>query len=184
VTAATFFTLREFVVSPILVHALPWTQYAWRRHNLGISKTSDPPSKSQTYPDLRKYKTLDTGLSGAIAGGALRGWKSGPRSILPGALTVGAICTLLQLAYNEAGIVRLHYVSSLNAPASMDASTEPFSSNPISKPAAWNRFLAILGIHQVTEEEYLEKLKASRASYLKHITELERKLPEENQERL
>lgn len=72
-----FLGIREFAISPLLVYTLPWPQYARRRHELGIKSSSEPYSAPAppTWTDLRQYKTLDTGLSGALAGGLLRGWK-------------------------------------------------------------------------------------------------------------
>ncbi|KAF7779017.1 hypothetical protein Agabi119p4_3362 [Agaricus bisporus var. burnettii] len=39
ITATTFFSLREFVVSPIFVYTLPFEQYERRRREFGIEKT-------------------------------------------------------------------------------------------------------------------------------------------------
>ncbi|KAF5386664.1 hypothetical protein D9615_001564 [Tricholomella constricta] len=175
VTAVTFFSLREFAISPLLVHTLSWPQYVRRRRELGINDPSDPSLDPPTWSDLRKHKTLDTGISGALAGGALRGWKSGPRAILPGALTIGALCTLLQLAYNEAGIMRLRYVSGLNV-------STPVTPPPPSKSLS-ERFLTMFGVQQVTDEQYVEKLKATREAHLKRIAELEQQLAREKADR-
>ncbi|GLB34659.1 hypothetical protein LshimejAT787_0202240 [Lyophyllum shimeji] len=177
VTAVTFFSIREFVVSPLLVHTLPWPQYARRRAALGVSPhPSDPPQVAEppTISDLRKHKTLDSGLSGALTGGVLRGWKSGRKAVVPGALTVGALCTLLQLAYNEAGVIRLRYISGLNEPARATSSTSPSKS-------LGERFLGLFGVRQVTDEQYLVKLKATRDAHLTRIAELEQQLATEKQ---
>ncbi|KAF8077661.1 hypothetical protein FPV67DRAFT_1684285 [Lyophyllum atratum] len=173
VTAVTFFSLREFVISPLLVHTLSWPQYTRRRADLGISKPSDARLEPPTWSDLRTHKTLETGISGALTGGILRGWKSGPRAILPGALTIGALCTLLQLAYNEASITRLRYVSGLNV------STPATPAAPPSKPL-FERFLTLFGVQPVTDEQYVEKMKKTRDGHLKRIAELEQQLALEN----
>ncbi|KAG5642877.1 hypothetical protein DXG03_001919 [Asterophora parasitica] len=125
-----------------------------------------------TWSDLRKHNTLDTGLSGALAGGALRGWKAGPRAILPGALTIGAACTLLQLAFNEAAITRVKYISGLSVSAPVKPATPP------SKPL-FERFLGMFGLQPVTDEQYVEKLKATRDGHLKRIAELEQQIETE-----
>ncbi|KAH0583535.1 hypothetical protein H2248_009162 [Termitomyces sp. 'cryptogamus'] len=176
VTACSFFALREIVISPLLVNTLPWPQYSRRRHDLGISHPNDWPTDTPTWSDLRQHNTLDSGLSGAIAGGVLRGWKSGPRAILPGMLTIGAVCTLLQLAYNEATVSRLRYISGLKVKA--PANEAPAAPAPRSKTAS-ERFLTLIGVHQVTEEEYLEKMKATRDRHLRRIAELEQQLATE-----
>ncbi|KAG5649723.1 hypothetical protein H0H81_002367 [Sphagnurus paluster] len=107
--------------------------------------------------------------NGALAGGALRGWKSGPRAVLPGALTIGALCTILQMAYNEAGIIRLRFISS-----SLKVPTPVTASSP--KKPVMERFLDWVGVHQVTDEEYIAKMKATRAKHLARIAELEEQL--------
>ncbi|KAG6861542.1 hypothetical protein C0995_015275 [Termitomyces sp. Mi166 len=176
VTACSFFALREIVISPLLVNTLPWPQYSRRRRDLGISHPDDLPAEPPTWSDVRKHNTLDSGLSGAIAGGALRGWKSGPRAILPGMLTIGAVCTLLQLVYNEASVSRLRYISGLKVKA---PANEAPATPAIRTKTASERFLTLIGIHQVTEEEYLEKMKATRDSHLRRIAELEQQLAAE-----
>ncbi|KAG6817794.1 hypothetical protein H0H87_003202 [Tephrocybe sp. NHM501043] len=175
VTAFSFFALRELAISPILIRTLSWSQYARRRQELGISHPHDPPLEAATYSDLRKHNTLDSGLSGALAGGALRGWKSGPRAILPGALTISAACTLLQILYNEASISRLRYISGLkNKSPAVEAPAAP----PI-KPTL-ERFLSFIGVRQVTDQQYIDKMKATRDMHLKRIAELEQQIAVEN----
>lgn len=64
------------MISPLLVYTLPWPQYVRRRQLLGIESSSDHDLVEQlSWSDLRKHKTLDTGLSGILTGGLLRGWK-------------------------------------------------------------------------------------------------------------
>lgn len=96
-------------------------------------------------------------------------YAAGSRAIFPGALTIGAICTLLQVAYNEAGIVRLRYIYGLQT-------LKP--ATPIGPPAKSlsDRFLDILGVQVVTEDEYLKKMKLTRDAHLKRIAELEQQL--------
>jgi hypothetical protein len=164
-----------------------------RRHELGIDG-AQTPTEPQTWADLRRHKTLDSGISGALAGGLLRGWKcespeyrihrtwltmdapAGRRAVMPGALTIGAVCTLLQLGYNEFGILRLRYLSNLNGPLSVPKESNP----PVSKSSS-ERLMSFLGMKPVTDEEYIQKLKIKRDGYLKQIAELEQKLAAENE---
>lgn len=107
---------------------------------------------------------------------------AGPRAILPGALTAGAFCTMLQIAYNELGVARLRYISRLNKESSLPAPTpapEPHISSPISQEAAKSfseKILMTLGLQPVSDEEYLAKMKKTREMYMKRITELEAQL--------
>jgi len=115
ITAATFFGLREYAVSPLLVSTLPFPQYAKRRRELRVAGTRVlEPDLPLSRSEERRHKSLDSGLSGAFTGGILRGWKSGPGAILPGALTAATVCIALQYAYNGAGIARLRYISRQN----------------------------------------------------------------------
>ena len=73
--------LREYIVSPILVHTMPSEQYQRRRHQLGIGQNSSETKNSITYSSgsqfssIRSQKTLDSALSGMATGGLLRGLK-------------------------------------------------------------------------------------------------------------
>ncbi|KAF9447262.1 hypothetical protein P691DRAFT_654045, partial [Macrolepiota fuliginosa MF-IS2] len=175
ITAAAFFSLREFIVSPILVYTMPTEQYERRRRELGIDTSSpEAENKTSTTPNpqlssMRGRKVLDSAVSGAATGALLRGWKSGPRAVLPGAITVGTVCTLLQLGYNEFGIQRLKYVSRQHT-SETDPQTTPIPQTII---------LSLMGVRKVSEDEYLARLRLQREHYLLKIKELERKVEEE-----
>jgi hypothetical protein len=78
-----FYTgIRELAISPLLVSTLPWPQYARRRHELGIKDASSVQLEPLSWSELRQHKTLDSGLSGALAGSLLRGWKCTLNSML------------------------------------------------------------------------------------------------------
>ncbi|KAF8163622.1 hypothetical protein B0H34DRAFT_330712 [Crassisporium funariophilum] len=164
ITAATFFSFREFVTSPVLTRVAPWAQYAYRRRELDIESPSDvltSPSVNMSIEDLRTNKLLDSAIAGAVTGGLLRGLKSGRRAVLSGILTAGAVCTLLQYGCNEISLARLRYISRLqegNRPAQL---------------------LKTVGLLPVSDEEYLNKMERTREVYLKRIAELERQVEEE-----
>lgn len=107
---------------------------------------------------------------------------AGPRAILPGALTAGALCTILQMAYNELGVARLRYISRLNEESSLPlpATGSPSHvSPPITQKAAKSfsdKILTTLGLQPVSDEEYLTKMKKTREMYIKRIVELEAQL--------
>ncbi|KAF9469369.1 hypothetical protein BDZ94DRAFT_1182175 [Collybia nuda] len=179
VTAVTFFGIREYAVSPILVSSLTWPQYVRRRRELGIGNNQLELPEKVSWSDLRKHKTLDSGISGFAAGGLLRGWKSGPKAILPGALTAGAICTLLQMAYNELGVTRLKYISRLNKEDPISKIDVPSISTPIPQGGAKSfseKVLTLVGLQPISDDEHLAKMKIKRETYLKRIAELEAQL--------
>lgn len=70
--------VREYAISPVLVTFMDGPQYRRRRQLLGIQ----PPGEvlegvDETMPLslLQYHKLLDTAISGAIAGGIIRGWR-------------------------------------------------------------------------------------------------------------
>ncbi|KDR73651.1 hypothetical protein GALMADRAFT_251427 [Galerina marginata CBS 339.88] len=186
ITAATFFTCREYVVSPALVHFAPWLQYARRRRELGIDLST--PTEPGSLLDLHTNKLLDSALSGAITGGMLRGIRSGRRAILPGMVMTGVACSFLQYGYNELSIMRLRYIAKLNeedraavtVPSSKPRTAIPDRSEPsTTSPSAVQLFLSMIGVRPLSDEEYLAKMKRTRNAYLKRIAELELQKEEE-----
>ncbi|KAK2466706.1 hypothetical protein APHAL10511_000964 [Amanita phalloides] len=164
ITAATFFGLREYAISPTLKHA--------RQDTLSLSWT-----------DRRTHHLLDSGLSGAAAGGILRGWKSGPAAVLPGAATAATICVLLQYAFNEAGIARLryasrHYASPAEPPLHHGLDYE--RSEP--SPTLAQRMLNVIGVRKMADDEYLNQMKKTRDHHLRRMAQLEMQLEAERKD--
>ncbi|KAJ8472715.1 hypothetical protein ONZ45_g16553 [Pleurotus djamor] len=161
-TAFTFFGVREAAVSPILRRFSPSDRDA-------ISEHSTPRS----WGELRSQKLLDSSLSGAITAGGLRGMKSGPRSVLPGAVTGAIICTLLQYTFNEVRVQRLKYLLrpqfiATNSPSAPEVET-PF----------FDRILANIGMERIPDEKYLRMLKDRREKHLSRIRELEAEIAQQ-----
>lgn len=107
---------------------------------------------------------------------------AGLKATLPGALTVGAVCTALQYGYNETTILRSWY--SPNPQQKLPATeklatqiTEP-ALNQITEPP-WQSLMKLFGLVPISDEEYLDKLRRSREIYLKRITVLEKQIEEE-----
>ena len=119
----------------------------------------------------------------------------GVKGIMPGAVTASLLCTFLQVAYNELGIMRLKFISDqlkktqaqqddagkTLAPATKlpeTATSTPEASivvvpPPPSQPMS-ERIFAWLGFQRVSDEDYLERLKAERDGHLRRIAELEK----------
>ncbi|KAF9053019.1 hypothetical protein BJ165DRAFT_831703 [Panaeolus papilionaceus] len=175
ITAATFFSIRELAISPLLVHLSPLKEHASQRQALSSTSKSTPKtpvvsSDDISWSSLRRHNLLDSGLSGAVTGGLLRGIKSGPRSIPSGSITTGLICTLLQYGYNELATSRLRYISKLREEkaTSTDSKVTPVQSLTVSQ-----QLLRLIGVALLSDEEYLAKMRKTRDSYLKRIEELE-----------
>jgi hypothetical protein len=193
---------REFAISPLLIHFASGEQYAHRRRELGINPlTKNEASSLQelSWTDLRWNKLLDSGLSGMLTGGALRGFRSrylvtygfthrslrdgrlaGARAIFPGAMIFGAASITLQYGYNELSIVRLRYLSNLrrSTAAEEGGRTAEKAPNDVSEPA-FQSLLKFFGFVPISDEEYLVKLRKSREVYLQRIAKLEKQVEEE-----
>lgn len=105
-------------------------------------------------------------------------------------MTTGALlCTLLQLAYNELGVMRLNYISKkLQSPMKTEARSNLSISQPVpaatsetslSSPSVervpWtDRVFSLFGLQKVSDEEYLARLKRDRDAHLRRIAELEK----------
>jgi len=183
ITAGTFFSIREFGISPILTHVAPWRQYVHRRRELGISNSLDDVDKL-SWSDLRASKLLDSGVAGAVTGGLLRGLKTGRHAIVSGAITASAACILLQYACNELRIARLRYISTLqeeNKSLITQPSLTPHNGKQVYEPSGsvFQQILKAAGLIPVSDEEYLAKLKRTREVYLKRMVELEQQVEEE-----
>ncbi|KAJ7174016.1 hypothetical protein C8R43DRAFT_634420 [Mycena crocata] len=167
VTAATFFTIREYIVSPTIRVAVDSSRQ--RRPN--VEGDAGPLSWSS----LRKEKLVDSGVSGAATGGMLRGMMAGRGTVAPAALTAGMACIILQAAYNEVRVQRIKYVGKISRPPkSNPVPTEAPSKQPLS-----SRILGFFGLKVITDEELLTRLKREREGHLKKIQELEREIEED-----
>jgi len=175
-------------MSPVLVSA----QYVRRGRELESNNTIMGGSIATNRPDVlswsdfRSHKLLDSSLSGAAAGGLLNGWRSGRRAIVPGITTGAFVCGLLQLIFNEVGVTRIKYLSQPKPESSMGkSSSTPQLSQPPSEPVIpfVERIMISLGLHKLSDEEYLKRLKQTRDGYLQQIKKLEDLEKERGKER-
>lgn len=192
IAAATFFSIREYVVGPALTLTHPGKQYQLRRKNMkdldGISRARE----ILTWSDIRTSYLLDSAISGAISGGILNTWKRGRAGLVPGLGTGALMCTILQWTVNEFDIFRIGYVSRQTTefiPATNDTAKRSLAENTLPSPTyptsfqpfkgkSWkDRVLSVFGRH-VSDEDYLKRLKTERDTYLCRIEELERELHE------
>ncbi|KAH7912151.1 hypothetical protein BJ138DRAFT_1084220 [Hygrophoropsis aurantiaca] len=181
IVAATFFSIREYMVSPILTLTHPGKQYQARRRKLGV-KSSDIDESPLTWSDFRTAKLLDSSVSGALAGGILNTFKRGRPGLVPGTTTGAVLCTILQWTFNELDILRIKYASrnspSIGAPvrASEEQSQEPIIPPVQETKSIMDRILSKFA-HKMTDEEYLKRMKAQREAHLRRIAELEGDTP-------
>ncbi|EKM55194.1 uncharacterized protein PHACADRAFT_195221 [Phanerochaete carnosa HHB-10118-sp] len=176
IAGATFFSFREYIVSPLLLSALSSGQFLRRRQELEDKKGKQPERNEKlSWSHMRLHKLPDTALSGALTGGVLNAWKRGPAGIVPGVVTASLLCSLLQLGYNELGVMRIKYVSrkleeAHKPPAS---ATEIVTLPPEPSKPTLQRVFEWMGMPKISDEEYLKKLYAKRADVLRRIAEIE-----------
>ncbi|KZT26382.1 hypothetical protein NEOLEDRAFT_1132430, partial [Neolentinus lepideus HHB14362 ss-1] len=202
VAGAVFFSVREYVVSPLLLSSITSEQYERRRREIEArhleketGKSVSPAREHLSWSEMRVHKLLDTTVSGAFTGGLLNAWKRGRGGILPGTVTGSIVCALLQVGYNELSVQRLKYVSrrlkqsqdaSKNSPVLVAQETKVPSSLPDSdesdsepKKTVADRIISLFGLSKVPDDQYLEKLRQERDAYVRRIHRLEAQIEEE-----
>ncbi|KAG1891352.1 hypothetical protein F4604DRAFT_1567352, partial [Suillus subluteus] len=139
-----------------------------------------------TWGDIRSRKVLDSSISGALAGGILNTWKR-ESGTAPGLVTGAVMCGLFQWAFNEFDILRITHVSKVvhtqPVPAVPAAPVATYSL-PVAAPeppkSFTDRIFAMFG-RRISDEEYLNRVKAQRDNHLRRIEQLERERDEKRE---
>ncbi|KAG2349561.1 hypothetical protein BDR05DRAFT_237797 [Suillus weaverae] len=188
IASATFFSIREYLIGPVLVLSMPGKQYELRRQKLKETAEVVPTNVSQlTWGDIRSRKVLDSSISGALAGSILNTWKRGRSGTVPGLATGAVMCGLFQWAFNEFDILRITHVSRVvhTQPVPVTpAASVPTHSLPIAAPepprSLTDRIFAVFG-HRISDEEYLNRVITQRDNHLRRIEQLERERDEKRE---
>lgn len=170
--AFPFFAVREYVVSPVL-----------NRTSSGPDPANRHMRLRTVVPNRHTHNLLASGLAGAVVGAGAAAFTRGPAAMHKGILTFGIVCTGLQLAGNEARMVRDSLIRPVprGVPApqstqgnSSDAAVsvsqaaaplvdvEPKQQPPQEQPgkAGWlDKVKKAMPIRSVSDEEYEVKLK-------------------------
>ncbi|KAJ3972690.1 hypothetical protein EV361DRAFT_797646, partial [Lentinula raphanica] len=174
ISGATFFSIREFGISPLLVATLPFAQYERRR------KEGSDVAENLQWSEIRTDRLLDSALSGSLTGGILRGMTKNLRGISAGALSAGVVCTLLQYIYNESRIIRLEYLVHQRETSATSLPRSTVSVETGNPSRSWTeRLLQAIGIRAVSDEEHLDLLRKQRDAHLKRIHEIEQEVERE-----
>ncbi|KAI0372917.1 hypothetical protein BV20DRAFT_938995, partial [Pilatotrama ljubarskyi] len=177
ITGAIFFGIREVVVSPVLRVTLRSSEHAQ-----GASKPESSHAQP-TWTQLRTRYLLDSAVSGAFTGAIINKWRKG--RVMAGARTAALICALLQLGYNELGVMRVKYITRKiqeTQPRPVAAPvppTVPPEAQGAPKLTAFDRLLSIIGFRKLSDEEYLKTLKKQRDEALARIAVLEKEREKE-----
>ncbi|KAG1770353.1 hypothetical protein EV702DRAFT_978070, partial [Suillus placidus] len=188
IASATFFSIREYLIGPVLVLSMPGRQYELRRQKLKEAAEVAPTNVSQlTWGDIRSRKVLDSSISGALAGSILNTWKRGRSGTVPGLATGAVMCGLFQWAFNEFDILRITHVSRVVHAQPLPvtpAAPVPTHSLPVAAPepprSLTDRIFAVFG-HRMSDEEYLNRVKTQRDNHLRRIEQLERERDEKRE---
>jgi len=194
IASVVFFSLREYIVSPLLVSGSPSPQFVRRRRELEATQSGrNHEPDTLTWWEMRTHKVPDTTISGAISGGLLNSWIRGRKGLLPGITTGGLVCATLQFAYNELDVTRIKYVSHKLAiqahpgqdsdihqnPARLQPSQDSIQpsttsgSESTSGVPLFERVFSWFGFEKISDDVYLDKLKRERDMYLVRIAKLE-----------
>ncbi|KAJ3531098.1 hypothetical protein NM688_g7621 [Phlebia brevispora] len=172
IVSATFFSFREYFVTPLLLTCIKSGQFARRKQELELSQTQAKsgkkvvPPERLTWMQMRMEKLPDTAISGAFVGSLFNYWKRGRAGVVRGTIAATVVCSLLQLSYNELRIWRVRYVH--------QQSTLPLPVTPAEPPRPlWERTLGLFGMRKMSDEEYLAKMREKREQALQKIAELE-----------
>ncbi|KAI6127812.1 hypothetical protein EV401DRAFT_968129 [Pisolithus croceorrhizus] len=189
--AATFFSIREYIVSPVLT--LTQNHYTRRKE---WRSAVDRAAPTLSWIHIRTSRLLDSAVSGGIAGGVLNAWKRGKVGLVPGLGTGALLCTLLQWGVNELHVFRIRHVyrttaTSLPVVGDESDTMKGHDANDRFVPPnvqmvsyqhqdaeSWgNCILSAFG-RRISDDDYLKRLKTEREAYLRRIEELERDLRE------
>jgi len=133
--------------------------------------SSTPGNVSRSLVPLNNSHSIIGGRSGTV----------------PGLATGAVMCGLFQWASNEFDILRITHVSRVvhtqPAPA-IPAAPVATSSLPVAAPepprSLTDRIFAVFG-HRISDEEYLNRVKAQRDNHLRRIEQLERERDEKRE---
>lgn len=167
---------------------MPGKQYEQRRQRLEEAADGAPTNVSRlTWGDIRSRKVLDSSISGALAGSILNTWKRGRSGTVPGLATGAVMCGLFQWAFNEFDILRITHVSRVvhtqPVPVTPAVPVSTYSlpvAAPESPKSLTDRILAMFG-RRISDEEYLNRVKAQRDDHLRRIEQLERERDEKRE---
>ncbi|RXW22070.1 hypothetical protein EST38_g3781 [Candolleomyces aberdarensis] len=91
--------------------------------------------------------------------------EAGRSAALPGAAMASVACVALQYGWNQATMRRLRHLAKL---------PEDENTAESGQPTFRQRMMGIFGVSQISEEEYIAKLKKTRDIYEKRIAFLEK----------
>lgn len=186
IAGATFFSVRGYVIVPLLDQAVPSRLRERERESPRRAPEVLPEasrSDGVTWGAMRLNRVLDSALSGGITGSVLNTWRRGTRGTFTGMMFGSVFCTLGQVLYNEMGVQRLKFISRRYpipsqppTPSTVSGPAEP----SVPKKPLLDRMIHVIGINRLSDEEYLVQMREKRAAYLRRIENLETQLEEDD----
>ncbi|OWZ57632.1 hypothetical protein C349_03070 [Cryptococcus neoformans var. grubii Br795] len=191
IAGLAFFTVREYLVSPLLLIIEATPSHSRRLLELQLSeKQRSKLPQVVSIGQMRTDRVLDSALAGALTGGALSAAFRGRATFGKAAFTSALITSALQASANQLRVMRLSYLaksqakmSSLDTAPSEHEPTAKFdalkSSTPAPDPTSpslpermMSSFTKILPVRKLSNEEYLATLEKKRADVDKRLKEI------------
>ncbi|OWZ46740.1 hypothetical protein C356_02930 [Cryptococcus neoformans c45] len=192
IAGLAFFTVREYLVSPLLLIIEATPSHSRRLLELQLSERQRSKlPQVVSIGQMRTDRVLDSALAGALTGGVLSAAFRGRATFGRAAFTSALITSALQASANQLRVMRLSYLaknqakmSSLDTAPSEHEPTATFdalkSSTPAPEPTSppslpermMSSFTKILPVRKLSNEEYLATLEKKRADVDKRLKEI------------
>ncbi|GHJ84215.1 hypothetical protein NliqN6_0617 [Naganishia liquefaciens] len=181
VAGLSFFGIREYVVSPLLVASLDGPGYRRRRQLASASAPAvDVVTPTNEISLMRNDRVMDSALAGGIAGSSISGLVRGRRTIPASFITSALITAALQYTTNTIRVTRVQTLlarqsqsQSQPQPQSdtsvpVPSSTEPSAHDAPTTTTTWlDRIASALGkwspVRKLSDDEYAQILRRQKA---------------------
>nr|ODO01048.1 hypothetical protein L204_01773 [Cryptococcus depauperatus CBS 7855] len=199
IASLTFFALREYFVSPLLVaieatpsHSIRLRQLEEKTLHGEKQDSSLFEADSMSIGQIRTNRLLDSSLAGALAGGGLSSAFRGRATFVKAAFTSALITTALQFSVNQFRAWRLNYLADRPVASPLQESSPQVSAYPSSSfealksdlpasqnlpPALPERIMLNLSkffpVRKLSNQEYLQTLEKKRTNINKRLREIE-----------
>ncbi|WWC70683.1 uncharacterized protein I206_104634 [Kwoniella pini CBS 10737] len=113
IAGLTFFSIREYIVSPLLLSIEITPSHTKRLKALKLENLSDvqigklPESDLENLSEVRWNRLLDSSIAGGLTGGILSAAFRGKATFLKAGITSSLITSIIQLSINQIRIIRL-----------------------------------------------------------------------------
>ncbi|KAK4684708.1 hypothetical protein P7C73_g5463, partial [Tremellales sp. Uapishka_1] len=202
VAGLSFFGIREYLVSPLLLSIGATAAHRRRAEVLSWNQFGKLPELGEADDNggidaVRWNRMWDSALSGGLAGAALSGGLRGRQTIPRAFLTSSLLASLLQFSMNQLRVIRLELLASRNPPpvpldpprstpdlttakAMVTSMERPQKTIPTTAEAQvslpgriMNALSHFLPVNKLSDQEYLEVLEKNKAKVARKLQQIE-----------